>query len=71
MAVRKVITNHEAMRRRCGFSVTELARQTGYSHAYVSRVEGGHLRPSRRYKREVSRVLRLPEPIIFGAEETA
>jgi transcriptional regulator with XRE-family HTH domain len=57
------------MRRRRGFSVTGLALATGFSHAYVSRLEGGDLRPSSRYRRAVAKALALPEDVIFGAEE--
>lgn len=61
----------EEVRRRCGYSVTELARQIGFSHAYVSRVEGGDLRPSPRYRVAVAGVLRVPEDVIFGPPESA
>jgi transcriptional regulator with XRE-family HTH domain len=66
MAVRRAITTQEVMRRRCGFSVTELAREIGFSHAYVSRVEGGNLRPSARYRKAVTQALRIPIQIGGG-----
>lgn len=71
MAVRRNITAHEEIRRRCGRSVTELARETGFSHAYVSRVEGGNLRPSPRYRAEVAQALGVPEELIFGPTRRA
>jgi ribosome-binding protein aMBF1 (putative translation factor) len=59
------ITEQERLRRRAGLSVTELARRAGFSHAYVSRVEAGHLRPSARYRQAVAAVLGVPEGVVF------
>ncbi len=53
------------MRRRFGFNVTGLATAIGFSHAYVSRVEGGTLRPSVRYRAAVSKALGIPEELLF------
>ena len=64
-AVRRTITLHEEVRRRCGYGVVELAVAAGFSHAYVSRVEAGELRPSPRYRAAISKVLRVPEDLIF------
>jgi transcriptional regulator with XRE-family HTH domain len=68
MAVRRIITRHEQLRRGAGLGVTELARRIGFDHAVVSRVEGGQTRPSARYRAAVSEILGLPEVFIF--EET-
>jgi len=43
--VRRTITAHEEIRRRCGFGVVQLARAAGYSHTYVSLVEARALKP--------------------------
>ncbi len=68
MAVRQTITKHEEIRRRCGHTVTELAEAVGYSHAYVSQVEGGHTRPSAKYRAVVVRFLGVPEFVLFPNE---
>ena len=62
------ITPHEAMRRRRGFTVTALARAVGVTHAYVSQVEHGVAKPSARYRAAASRVLDVPEELLFEAE---
>lgn len=62
---RRTISRHEEIRRRFGYTVTGLATAIGFSHAAVSRVEGGTLRPSARYRAAVSRVLGIPEELIF------
>jgi transcriptional regulator with XRE-family HTH domain len=49
-----------------GYSVTALASEIGYSHTYVSRVEGGQIPASARYRKAVSKALRVPEAMIFG-----
>lgn len=59
------ITEHERLRRLRGLSVTEQARETGFSHAYVSMVEGGQLKASERYRAAAARVLRVPEATLF------
>jgi DNA-binding XRE family transcriptional regulator len=64
--VRRSITPHETFRRSAGYTVTGLARALGFSHAYVSRVEGGQLQPSARYREALARLLRVPEDLIFG-----
>jgi transcriptional regulator with XRE-family HTH domain len=66
--VRREISAHEQFRRRRGYSVTGLGRALGYSHTYVSRVEGGQVKPSPRYRRAVARLLKVPEELIFGEE---
>lgn len=63
------ITEHERMRRLRGVSVMEQARGTGYSHSYVSQVEGGKLRPSGAYKAAASRFLRVPQDVLFPEAE--
>jgi transcriptional regulator with XRE-family HTH domain len=60
-----VITEHERFRRLLGLSVTEQARRTEFSHAYVSMVEGGQVRASARYRAAASRVLGVPESALF------
>lgn len=51
--------------------MTGLARALGFSHAYVSYVEGGSRKPSARYRKAVSELLGVPESLIFaeGAEQ--
>ena len=68
MAARETITKHEEIRRRCGFTVTGLAEAVGYSHAYVSQVEGGQTAPSIKYRAAVVRVLGVPEFFLFPNE---
>lgn len=68
MAARRMITQHETIRRRLGYSVTSLAKAVGYSHSYVSQVEGCHRTPSARYREAVSQVLRVPEILVFSDE---
>jgi transcriptional regulator with XRE-family HTH domain len=68
MAVRQTITKHEETRRRCGYTVTGLAEAVGYSHAYVSQVEGGQTRPSAKYTEAVVRVLGVPKFFLFPNE---
>jgi len=59
------ITDHERVRRSRGQSVMDLARGTGYSHSYVSQVEGGKLRPSRAYRSAAAGFLGVPEDVLF------
>jgi transcriptional regulator with XRE-family HTH domain len=66
--VRRTITPHEEIRRRCGFGVVALAQAVSYSHTYVSLVEAGRLKPSAKYRAAVSAALHVPEEVIFGAE---
>ena len=61
-----IFSRHEEIRRRRGYTVTGLARALGFSHAYVSRVEGGQVPPSPRYRRAVSKLLKVPEEFLFG-----
>ena len=70
MPVRRCITAHEEIRRRSGFTVTELARKIGFSHAYVSRVEGRGLHPSPRYRKAVAQALGVPEELLFDRERS-
>ena len=63
-----VITEHERLRRLTHRSVTELAREIGFSHSYVSQVESGRVRPSLRYRKAVARALGMPEGVLFGDE---
>ena len=65
MPVRRKITPHEEIRRRCGFGVVDLARAAGYSHTYVSLVEAERLKPSPKYRAAVAAVLQVPEALIF------
>lgn len=65
MAVRQTITKHEQIRRQLGYTVTELAEAVGYSHAYVSQVEGGHTAPSSKYRASVAALLGVPETLLF------
>lgn len=71
MAVRTRITRHEELRRRLGLGVTELARRVGYSHAYVSQVEGCTITPSARYRAAVATEFDVPAAIIFDDERAA
>jgi transcriptional regulator with XRE-family HTH domain len=65
MAVRRVISRHEELRRSAGLGVTELARRIGVDHAVVSRVEGGQKLPSAKYRAAVAAILGVPEGFIF------
>lgn len=71
MPVRRTITAHEEIRRRCGYGVVQLARAAGFSHTYVSLVEAGRLRPSARYRAAVARALGVPPELIFGPSEAS
>ncbi len=62
---RRTISRHEEIRRRRGFNVTGLAAAAEFSRTYVSRVEGGTLKPSARYRAAVSAALGVPEDLIF------
>ncbi len=62
------ITPQEELRRRRGFGVVEFARLIGYSHVHVSRVEGGHERPSPRYRQAAAAALGVDEAIVFPDE---
>lgn len=64
MAVRHSITKHEEIRRQFGYTVTALAEAVGYSHAYVSQVEGGQT-PSPKYRAAVAGLLGVPEALLF------
>lgn len=68
MAVRRTISRHEELRRQLGLSVTDLAARLGYSHAWVSMVEGGQVTPSAKYRRRVAKFFRVPEEIVFPEE---
>ena len=59
------ITRHEEYRRLRGYTVTGLADAIDFSHAFVSQVEGGVRKPSARYREAVSKVLRVPEELLF------
>lgn len=65
MAVRAVISTHEILRRQAGYTVTALARELGVSHTYVSRVEGGEITPSPRYREGAARALGVAEIDLF------
>ena len=65
MAARPTITRHEEFRRLSGYTVTGLAEAVGYSHAYVSQVEGGQTAPSAKYKDAVVSILGVPENLLF------
>ena len=69
-AVRPV-GEHERYRRLRGYSITSLAAAIGRSRLWVSRIENGHETPSAGYRRDVARVLRVPEELIFGVDEAA
>jgi transcriptional regulator with XRE-family HTH domain len=65
MAARTTITKHEEIRRQFGYTVTGLAEAVGYSHAYVSQVEGGQTTPSPKYRAAVVALLGVPEKLLF------
>jgi transcriptional regulator with XRE-family HTH domain len=67
--MRRSISRHEQIRRARGYTVTRLAQAIGYSHSYVSLVEGGLEKPSPRYREAVSAVLAVPQDLIFDNEE--
>jgi DNA-binding XRE family transcriptional regulator len=64
VAVRPV-SEHERYRRLRGYSITALAAAIGRSRLWVSRIENGHERPSASYRRDVARVLEVPEELVF------
>ena len=66
MAVKQTISEHERYRRARGFSITSLAKAIDRSRVHVSRIENGHEQPSAAYRRDVARVLGVPEELIFG-----
>lgn len=66
MSARRIITEHERLRRHCGYGVVELAKAVGYSHTYVSLVEAEQAKPSPRYRAAVAKTLGVPEHVIFG-----
>jgi transcriptional regulator with XRE-family HTH domain len=68
VAVRQTITKHEEIRRQFGYTVTELAEAVGYSHAYVSQVEGGQTAPSAKYRGAVAGLLEVPEALLFPGD---
>jgi transcriptional regulator with XRE-family HTH domain len=59
------VSEHERYRRLRGYSITSLAAAIGRSRLWVSRIENGHVRPSASYRRDVARVLDVPEDLIF------
>jgi transcriptional regulator with XRE-family HTH domain len=59
------ISEHERYRRLRGHSITSLAAAIGRSRLWVSRIENGHEQPSAGYRRDVARVLEVPEDLIF------
>jgi transcriptional regulator with XRE-family HTH domain len=67
--MRKTISQHEVIRRRRGFTQTALAARANVSPAYVSLVEGGLEKPSPRYRKAVSKILAVPEELIFEATD--
>ena len=67
MSVRREVSAHELLRRRAGFSVTELARELGVSHTYVSRVESGEIGASPRYREAAAGALGVYEADLFPA----
>jgi transcriptional regulator with XRE-family HTH domain len=69
VAVRQTITKHEEIRRQFGYTVTELAEAVGYSHAYVSQVEGEQTTPSAKYRGAVAELLGVPETLLFPGSD--
>jgi transcriptional regulator with XRE-family HTH domain len=69
--MRRTISKHEEIRRLRGFTVSALAEEIGFSHSYVSLVEGGLEKPSARYRKAAARVLGVPEDLIFEPVTTA
>jgi transcriptional regulator with XRE-family HTH domain len=66
----RAVTRHELLRRQAGYSVSALAAELGFSHSYVSLVEGG-TPASARYRRAVVRVLDEAEGILFDEDGRA
>jgi len=62
---RQVITEHERLRRQAGYTVTGFAKALGVSHCLVSRIEGGQVTASPRYREKASALLGVPEWVIF------
>ena len=69
--MRRTISKHEEYRRLKGYTLTALADAIGVSRSYASLVEGGLEKPSRRYRKAASRVLGVPEDLIFEPVTTA
>lgn len=67
MAVRTHISRHEQARRGKGLSIVALARAAGFSHAYVSRIEGGLIPASARYQTKVEALLEVPKSWLFDS----
>jgi transcriptional regulator with XRE-family HTH domain len=59
------VTEHERLRRLTGRSVTGMAEATGFSHALISMIEAGTVKPSARYRAAACRVLGVPERVLF------
>lgn len=68
MPKRGPVSRAEILRREKHLSVTELAAHAGFSHTYVSLVEGRRLAPSTRYMKAVARVLGVPIDTAFPEE---
>lgn len=64
MGVRARVTRHEELRRALGFGVQQFAREVGFSHGYVSQIEGGD-RASARYRKAAAKALRTPVEVLF------
>ncbi len=66
--MRRTISKHEEIRRLRGFTITALAEDIGVSRSYVSQVEGGIEKPSRRYREAAARILGVTEDLIFARD---
>ena len=65
MPTRTRISEHERARRARGLGVGALGAGIDVSHAYVSRIEGGQIPASPAYRRRVSKLLGVPEKVLF------
>lgn len=68
MAVRTEISEHERFRRQLGLSVTGVAERVPCSHAYVSRIEGGLIPASARYRKAVAKLFGVSEALLFDED---
>ncbi len=59
------VSRLEENRRLAGHTVSGLARLIGVSHATVSQIERGVMKPSKRFRERASKVLGVPEHILF------
>lgn len=65
---RSRISQHEVLRRQRALMNKDVAEAVPCSPAYVSLIEGGLKAASPRYRKAISRLLRVPEDVIFDED---